>query len=307
VLGAGIGFSMQTLTLIVQNTSRYEDLGVATSGVTFLRTLGSSFGAAVFGSLFANFLANPLADALRASPAVNPAAVHTPKALHALGAEQIGPVVHAYAQALDKVFLWATPVALVGFVLALTLKEVPLRGSSRASAPDLGDGFGMATDQNAEERLQRAIAAIIRTRARDQLKQLLDASGTTLGTAGRWGVLQVARYQAVIGHAEIDRIANYHRLPAAVLEPTFGQLAAVGMITRANGTLTLTAEGQAEAEGLAATLRAWLTEQLADWDQEPDEQQLTEALRRIARRILTDESDQPSTAARPAVAAGDTS
>ncbi|MGH2884662.1 MAG: MFS transporter, partial [Solirubrobacteraceae bacterium] len=306
VLGAGIGLSMQTLTLIVQNTSRYEDLGVATSGVTFLRTLGSSFGAAVFGSLFANFLAHPLADALRASHGVNPAVVRTPKALHALPADQIASIVHAYAQALDKVFLWAAPVAAVGFVLALTLKEVPLRGSSRASAPDLGDGFGMATDQNADERLQRAIAAIIRTRAKAQLPQLLDASGTTLGTAGRWGVLQVARYQAVIGHAEIERIADYHRLPAAVLEPTFDELAADGMITRANGTLTLTSAGQAEAEGLAAAVRAWLHEQLADWDQDPDEQQLTEALRRIARRILTDESDQPGAGAQPRVHAANT-
>ncbi len=306
VLGAGIGFSMQTLTLIVQNTSSYEDLGVATSGVTFLRTLGSSFGAAVFGSLFANFLAGPLIQALRQSHGVNPAVTHTPKALHALPAEQIAPIVHAYAQALDKVFLWAVPVAVVGFVLALTLKEVPLRGTSRASAPDIGDGFGMATDQSADERLQRAIAAIIRTRARDQLPRLLDASGTTLGTAGRWGVLQVARYQSVIGYAEIDRIADYHRLPGAVLDPTFDRLAADGMITRTNGTLALTAAGQAEAEGLAATLRAWLHEQLADWDQDPDEQQLTEALRRIARRILTDESDQPSPDRRPLLAAGST-
>ena len=47
---------MQVLILIVQNTSNFEDLGVATSGVTFFRTIGSSFGAAIFGSLFSNFL-----------------------------------------------------------------------------------------------------------------------------------------------------------------------------------------------------------------------------------------------------------
>lgn len=120
-------------------------------------------------------------------------------------------------------------------------------------------------------------------------------------------MLQVARYQAVIGHAEMDRIARYHRLPAAVLEPTFDQLAADGMITRANGTLTLTAAGQGEAEGLAATLRAWLHEQLADWGQDPDEQKLTEALRRIARRILADESDRPGKDPQPQVAAASAS
>jgi hypothetical protein len=35
ILGAGIGLCMQVLILIVQNTSSFEDLGVATSGVTF--------------------------------------------------------------------------------------------------------------------------------------------------------------------------------------------------------------------------------------------------------------------------------
>ncbi|MGH3971369.1 MAG: MDR family MFS transporter, partial [Mycobacterium sp.] len=52
ILGAGIGLCMQVLILIVQNTSSFDDLGVATSGVTFFRTIGSSFGAAIFGSLF---------------------------------------------------------------------------------------------------------------------------------------------------------------------------------------------------------------------------------------------------------------
>ena len=64
VLGVGIGLSMQVLTIIVQNTVEYRDLGVATSGVTFFRTMGSSFGAAVFGTIYANHLAPNLAKAV---------------------------------------------------------------------------------------------------------------------------------------------------------------------------------------------------------------------------------------------------
>ena len=64
VLGTGIGLCMQVLVLIVQNTVSFSDLGVATSGVTFFRTIGSSFGAAIFGSLFSNFLADRLGPAL---------------------------------------------------------------------------------------------------------------------------------------------------------------------------------------------------------------------------------------------------
>ncbi len=44
--------------------SSFEDLGVATSGVTFFRTIGSSFGAAIFGSLFTNFLDDRIGRAL---------------------------------------------------------------------------------------------------------------------------------------------------------------------------------------------------------------------------------------------------
>ena len=79
----GIGLCMQVLMLVVQNTSSFADLGVATSGVTFFRTIGSSFGAAIFGSLFANFLAGRIGPALAASGAP-PRAAESPQALHAL-------------------------------------------------------------------------------------------------------------------------------------------------------------------------------------------------------------------------------
>ncbi len=285
---------MQVLTLIVQNTSTYEDLGVATSGVTFFRTLGSSFGAAVFGSLFANFLASRLPGAIRASPGVSPAVTHTPKALHALPADRVVPIVHAYAQSLEKVFLWAVPVALVGFLLALALEEVPLRGSSKASAGDLGDAFGMPTQEGSERRLERAVAATWRVWGREQLPQILHRSGSTLSIATAWGVTEIMRFTRVRGTAVIADIARWHRVPAAVLEPTFAQLGALGMASRSNGTLMLTDAGQAEVDRLTSAMRAWLVEQLADWEQSPDEQQIGQAVDRIARRMLAeDETHSP--------------
>ena len=63
---------MQILVIIVQNTSDYRDLGVATSGVTFFRALGSSFGAAVFGAVYSGKLDDVLPRArgrVRARPA----------------------------------------------------------------------------------------------------------------------------------------------------------------------------------------------------------------------------------------------
>src|SRR5580698_3385053 len=72
VFGAGIGLSMQVLTIIVQNTVDFTDLGVATSGVSFFRTLGSSFGTAIFGTIFTTTLTPVLTRALIHSPDVNP-------------------------------------------------------------------------------------------------------------------------------------------------------------------------------------------------------------------------------------------
>lgn len=66
VLGLRIGLGMQVLTIAGQNTVGYRDLGVATSGVTFLRSIGSSFGAAIFGMVYANQLGPNLAGALAA-------------------------------------------------------------------------------------------------------------------------------------------------------------------------------------------------------------------------------------------------
>jgi EmrB/QacA subfamily drug resistance transporter len=68
VVGLGIGLSMQVLTLVVQSTADYQDLGVSTSGVTFFRTMGGAFGAAVFGTLYTNFLTPRLTSALAQSP-----------------------------------------------------------------------------------------------------------------------------------------------------------------------------------------------------------------------------------------------
>src|SRR3984885_7815075 len=122
VLGAGIGLIMQILTLVVQNTVSYSDLGTATSGVTFFRTLGGSFGASIMGSVYANQLKGRLATAL-VSARVPPAAVSSPDLVAKLPPQARGPVVSAYAESLQHVFLFAVPVAVVAFVLALFLPQ----------------------------------------------------------------------------------------------------------------------------------------------------------------------------------------
>jgi len=64
VLGMGIGGVMQVLVIIVQNGVPHSELGVATSGATFFRSIGGSFGTAIFGAIFANVLVGNLAEHL---------------------------------------------------------------------------------------------------------------------------------------------------------------------------------------------------------------------------------------------------
>ncbi len=88
VLGLGLGLVMQVLVLIVQNAVDYADLGVATSGATFFRSIGAAFGVSIFGTVFANKLGPRIADALAGQPlppGVNPDSLSAdPRAVSAL-------------------------------------------------------------------------------------------------------------------------------------------------------------------------------------------------------------------------------
>ena len=93
VLGLGLGCVMQVLVIAVQNAVEQRDLGVGTSSATFLRSMGASFGVAIFGAIFSNQLASNLRKNLPASAlhsGINPASLegnpaqlaHLPPAIH---------------------------------------------------------------------------------------------------------------------------------------------------------------------------------------------------------------------------------
>lgn len=128
VLGAGIGMVMPVLILAVQNSVRVADLSTATSANNYFRQIGGSVGAAVFGTLFAGRLADALEERLPARAGVglpDPEAL-TPQLVHALPPELRDAYVHAYADAMPRIFLYLVPVLVVGLLVACFLKEKPL-------------------------------------------------------------------------------------------------------------------------------------------------------------------------------------
>jgi EmrB/QacA subfamily drug resistance transporter len=108
VVGFGLGLFMQTTVLATQNSVARTQMGVATSAVTFSRTLGGAIGASVLGAV--------LIEHERTTAAAN--------------IERYGPALgplHAFVGAMDRAYVWAIPVAALAFVLSFALKEVRLR------------------------------------------------------------------------------------------------------------------------------------------------------------------------------------
>jgi EmrB/QacA subfamily drug resistance transporter len=287
ILGTGIGLCMQVLILIVQNMSSFEDLGVATSGVTFFRTIGSSFGAAIFGSLFTNFLRGRIGPAIVASHAP-PAAASSPEALHRLPRAAAAPIVSAYATSLTQVFLWAVPVALVGFVLSLFLREVPLRDIGK-NAADLGDGFAMPTTQSPEEMLETAIGRLLRGEPGMRLRSIAMRPDCQLDVAELWALLRINRFQRAFGVARITDIGEQLGIPYEVLEPTFDRLVHRGYVQRNVDRLWLTPAGLGQVDFVTALLQEWIVDKLSrspNFQGRPDRAQVEAALNRITRRIV---------------------
>ncbi len=288
ILGAGIGLCMQVLILIVQSTAAFSDLGVATSGVTFFRTIGSSFGAAIFGSLFANFLGGRVTSALTASGAP-PEAAESPQVLHQLPPDVAGPIVAAYADSLGLVFLCAAPVALVGFLVALTLKQVPLRDIDSGAAVDLGEGFGMPQTDSPEQMLEAAVGRLVRQSPEIRLRSIAGQHGCESDVALLWALIQIYRQSQVFGSARLTEIAERLRLPIEVLEPTFGRLVECGHALRTDDQLWLTQNGARQVEAASAALVSRIVEKLAaspSFDGRPDRDDVEAALERIAMRLL---------------------
>ncbi|XLP05247.1 MDR family MFS transporter [Microbacterium sp. HA-8] len=138
LLGAGVGMSMQNLVLIVQNTARPEEMGAASSGVTFFRSLGGTVGVSAMGAV----LAASATDLFAVNRGALAAAIETLGEQGASVAAQLQsgtlPAVSAlpeavrvivedvYAQAIADSFLIAVPLAVISLIAIAFLPNKPL-------------------------------------------------------------------------------------------------------------------------------------------------------------------------------------
>ncbi|HEX4774738.1 MAG TPA: MDR family MFS transporter [Candidatus Saccharimonadales bacterium] len=130
VIGAGLGTFMQIMTLAIQNSVDRRHMGTATSSATFFRSLGSAFGGAIFGSIMLNRLSHYLTLSLpHTSSKLNVSNIQQGANLQSLPPAVANTVQQSFVHAFHDMFLFAIPIALLAFVVALFLRETPLRSS----------------------------------------------------------------------------------------------------------------------------------------------------------------------------------
>ncbi|MEU6478517.1 MDR family MFS transporter, partial [Streptomyces sp. NPDC047017] len=166
LLGIGVGMTMQNLVLSTQNQVAPQDLGAASSTVSFFRTLGGAVGVGVLGSVMSTRIADHAKDTITSlAPQARAAAA---KAMGGDGAlPDMKALPHAvrtwlesaYGHGIADVFLYGAPCAFVALVVVLFIKEVPLRTSG---------GLAQAAQQQAEDRIPAQAAAPVVAEAQER-------------------------------------------------------------------------------------------------------------------------------------------
>ena len=146
LIGMGLGLTMPTMVVAVQNAVDFKDMGVATGANTFFRSLGAAFGSAIFGTILTNRLAVHIDSGMAQLAASNPAAAesfdpallgelqNSTSVLATLPTEVTETVLQSFVYSFHDVFWTAAPITAIGIILALLLREIPLRSNEDHAA-----------------------------------------------------------------------------------------------------------------------------------------------------------------------------
>ncbi|MGP3989889.1 DHA2 family efflux MFS transporter permease subunit [Streptomyces sp. 3N207] len=281
VFGLGLGLVLQVLVLVAQNAVGYGDLGVATSGITFFRSVGAAVGVAVFGTIFASRLGGKLSDALRGRtlPAgITPDSLeHNPQSVGRLPAGARRGVLDAYSTSITAVFLYAAPLAALAFVLTWLLHEQRLRRS--VQVPDESETLGACpVERSPADEVTRALSRLSTIEGRrDLYARIAHGAGLDLAPAATWMLLRV-HYD---GPVEPALLEDAGVVPRRVVADGARELEERGLATRAGLELVATPRGEQAARALSDARQEQLAELLGDWWTPDRPTDLTELVRQL--------------------------
>jgi EmrB/QacA subfamily drug resistance transporter len=285
ILGFGIGMVMQVLVIAVQNAVDYRDLGAATSGVTFFRSMGSSFGVAIFGGIFSNGLVRSLQHTFGAAAANFDRLSSTPQAIAQLSPALHDAYVHAYSIALQPVFAIAGCIGFAAFVLAWILPETPLRTVVKAT--DLEETYAMPLQRSSAAEIERALSflATRETRARTYAR-LCEAAGVTASPGECWLLMRIAE----LPPRTTATLATQLDAPLDTVARLVDGLRARGFVD-GSAIISLTETGRDDYRHLAEARKKMLERYLADWAPE-QRAQMQAVIADLAPRLLSDKFDR---------------
>ena len=145
VLGFGIGLFMQVPTLAVQNSVPFEQMGAGTSTATFARSIGSSFGGAVFGTILItrlNLHLHTLLPHLKSGVINSNSLAGGTASLAQIPIYIQHDVLDAFVMSFHDMFLYALPIALLTLIFTFFLKEAPLKNTAKDYAQ--GEAFHLS-------------------------------------------------------------------------------------------------------------------------------------------------------------------
>ncbi|MDH2389448.1 MFS transporter [Streptomyces sp. HNM0663] len=293
VFGAGLGLVIQVLVLVVQNAVRYEDLGVATSGATFFRSIGASFGVAIFGTVFTNRLEGKLAAALAGQPVPPDAGADElaadPRAIAQLPAELRPDVLHAYATSITDVFLYAVPVVAVAFLVCWFLKEDPLRAS--VTAPEPTETLASnPVERSSHAEVARALSVLGSREGRHEIYvRITERAGLDLLPASGWLLLRLRRH----GVVEPALLADTTPVPLRTITDAARQIEQRGLARREGLELMLTDEGVEAAGRLSHAREESLSELLGDWWGPDRPTDLVQLVHELNAELCGSDGDRP--------------
>ncbi|GAA0281807.1 MFS transporter [Streptomyces polychromogenes] len=293
VFGAGLGLVMQVLVLVVQNAVSYADLGVATSGATFFRSIGASFGVAVFGTIFTSRLGEKLTATLAGvplPPAASPERLEAdPRAIGALPPAVRPRVLDAYSSAITDVFLYAVPVVLLAFLISWFLKEDKLRAS--VTAPDVTETLASnPVQRSSRDEVARALSVLGTREGRVHVYEKITArAGYDLLPAASWLLLRIKKY----GSADPAMLAERTTVPLKAITDAARQIEERGLAVRHGLSLVLTDRGREHADRLAGARQESLAELLGDWWGPERPTDLVKLVEELNRELCGSDAEEP--------------
>jgi len=294
LLGVGLGMVMQVLVIAVQNDIDYKDLGVATSGATLFRLIGGSLGTAILGAIFAARLSANLVRFLPAGTATTDAARNmSVQVLLQLPAPDRAAYAAAFTASLDTVFLVATIVCAIGFVLTWFLPERPLRATVAASARDAGNEAGEAFARPSDEdavaaHLYATLSSLAdRDVQRAHIELIVERAGETLSALAAWLLVLIEREPTVSPF----ELARSRGIPPERAQAAIEELRRRGLVTvpRQDSTThsELTNAGCQVLERLVLARRAHLADLAEEWNHE-GEKDAEAYLREAVKDLIPD-------------------